>query len=93
MAALPAEWNGQSGLSGEQGTLRDKQLTGGWHQGGAEGYSLLNEEPLQVENLQSFHSSILSGHGIKITIERGVAVLQLTEEAAQTLQTSSTKSY
>lgn len=69
MQIFGAEWHGQSGLSGEQGALRDKQLTGGWHQGGAESYLFLNEEPLEAANLQPFRSSILSGHGIKITIE------------------------
>lgn len=37
----------------------EKQLTGGQYQGGAESYLLLNEEPLEAENLQCSHSSVL----------------------------------
>lgn len=57
-AALPAERNGPQ--PAEQGEAPcDKQPTGGQYEVGAESYLLLNEEPLEAENLRRFHGSIL----------------------------------
>lgn len=43
---------------------------------------MLNEEPLEAENLQCFHSSILSEWGIKISAEWSVVTPWCAEEAA-----------
>lgn len=89
-AALSAEWNGHSRLSRGEAPC-DKQPTGGQYHGGAESYLLLNEEPLENENLQCFHSSIWVEEEIKISLEWSAARSRRAEEAAQTPQTPGPK--
>lgn len=70
LARGPLQLSG-TGTAGKEGTAP----TGGPHQVGAESYLLLNEEPLEVENLQSFQSSILLEYGIKPALEQRAVML------------------